>query len=133
MAELADAVELSPSHFHRLFKRATGLTPKAYAAGHRADRVRKELGGRGKVTAAIYDAGFNSSGRFYEEAAGMLGMTPTKYKAGGVDEELHFAIGESSLGAILGRLKRQGCGVHPDRRRPECSHREISKTVSPKP
>jgi AraC family transcriptional regulator of adaptative response/methylated-DNA-[protein]-cysteine methyltransferase len=101
LAELAAAVDLSPAYFHRLFKRATGLTPKMYAAGHRADRVRRELGRDGSVTAAIYDAGFNSSGRFYEQAAGMLGMTPSRYKAGGADEELRFAIGESSLGAIL--------------------------------
>jgi AraC family transcriptional regulator of adaptative response/methylated-DNA-[protein]-cysteine methyltransferase len=49
----------------------------------------------------IYDAGFNSSGRFYEQSTSMLGMTPTKYKAGGANEEIRFAIGQSSLGAIL--------------------------------
>ena len=101
LAELAAAIDLSPAYFHRLFKRVTGLTPKDYSAGRRADRVREELGRDGSVTAAIYDAGFNSSGRFYEQAAGMLGMTPTRYKAGGADEELRFAIGQSSLGAIL--------------------------------
>ena len=101
LADLAAAVGLSPGYFHRLFKRTTGLTPKDYAAGRRADRVRDGLGGHGSVTAAIYDAGFNSSGRFYAQAAGMLGMTPTRYRAGGADEELRFAIGQSSLGAIL--------------------------------
>ena len=101
LAAMAAAAGLSPGYFHRLFKRATGLTPKAYAAGRRADRVRGALAGAGSVTAAIYDAGFQSSGRFYEQAAGMLGMTPTRYKAGGVGEAIRFAIGQSSLGAIL--------------------------------
>ena len=101
LGELADAVELSPGYFHRVFKGVTGLTPGAYAAGYRAGRVRSALGGDGSVTEAIYDSGFNSSGRFYEQAAGMLGMTPTKYKAGGADEEIRFAVGLSSLGAIL--------------------------------
>jgi AraC family transcriptional regulator, regulatory protein of adaptative response / methylated-DNA-[protein]-cysteine methyltransferase len=86
LAELADAMGRSPSHFHRLFKSATGLTPKAYAAGHRAGRVRAELGKEGSVTEAIYDAGFNSSGRFYEQATSLLGMTPSRYKAGGTKE-----------------------------------------------
>lgn len=101
LAALAAAVELSPGHFHRVFKSVTGLTPKAYAAGHRAVRVREELAKGKSVTTAMYDSGFNSSGRFYEKAAGMLGMTPGRYKAGGADEEIRFAVGQSSLGAIL--------------------------------
>jgi AraC family transcriptional regulator of adaptative response/methylated-DNA-[protein]-cysteine methyltransferase len=98
---LADAVELSPTYFHRVFKGVTGLTPRAYAAARRGARVREALGGDGSVTAAIYDAGFNSSGRFYEQSTGMLGMTPTKWRAGGADEEIRFAVGQTSLGAIL--------------------------------
>jgi len=108
LTALADGVELSASYFHRLFKRSTGLTPKAYAAGHRAGRVRAELIKDGSVTAAIYDAGFNSSGRFYEQATGMLGMTPTRYKAGGANEDIRFAIGQSSLGAILAASSAKG-------------------------
>jgi len=101
LAELAEAAELSPGYFHRIFKAQTGLTPKAYAAAHRARRVRAELTRSTTVTEAIYDAGFNSNGRFYETARAVLGMTPTRYRAGGVDEELRFAVGQSSLGAIL--------------------------------
>lgn len=101
LRELAQAVDLSPSHFHRLFKTVTGLTPRAYAIGRRAGRVRAALAGSASVTEAIYGAGFNSSGRFYAQADEMLGMTPTRYKAGGADEEIRFAIGASSLGAIL--------------------------------
>jgi len=98
---LADAVGRSPSHFHRLFKAATGLTPKAYAAAHRGRRVREGLLAGAGVTQALYDAGFNSSGRFYAQATDMLGMTPSKYRGGGPDEDIRFAVGQSSLGAIL--------------------------------
>lgn len=108
LAGLADAMGRSPSHFHRLFKSATGLTPRAYAAGHRAGRVRAELGREGSVTEAIYDAGFNSSGQFYEQATSLLGMTPSRYKAGGTDEEIRFAIGECSFGAILVASSEKG-------------------------
>ncbi len=101
LAQLADAVELSQSYFHRLFKSITGLTPKAYAMAHRAERVRNELAKGHSVTEAMYDAGFNSSGRFYEKSKEMLGMTPSHYREGGANEELRFAIGQSSLGAIL--------------------------------
>ena len=101
LAALAEAAGLSPSHFHRLFKRLTGLTPRAYAAAHRAGRVRAELAKGHSVTAALYDAGFNSSGRFYEKSTDMLGMTPTHYRQGGTNEEIRFAVGQSSLGAIL--------------------------------
>ena len=101
LADLATAQGLSQSHFHRLFKAFTGLTPRAYAAGHRAERLRANLAAAASVTEAIYEAGFNSSGRFYEQAGAMLGMAPARYKGGGMGEELHFAIGQSALGAIL--------------------------------
>lgn len=101
LASLAAAVERSPGYLHRLFKSSTGLTPKDYAAGQRAARVRETLATSPTVTEAMYDAGFNSSGRFYEKSTEMLGMTPSRYRAGGLDEEIQFAIGESSLGAIL--------------------------------
>jgi AraC family transcriptional regulator of adaptative response/methylated-DNA-[protein]-cysteine methyltransferase len=102
LAELARAAGLSPHHFHRVFKRATGVTPREYGAEHRARRVRDELRRTsGTVTDAIYGAGFNSSGRFYETARERLGMTPTAYRAGGADAEIRFAVGECSLGAVL--------------------------------
>jgi AraC family transcriptional regulator of adaptative response/methylated-DNA-[protein]-cysteine methyltransferase len=77
------------------------VTPKAYAAAHRATRVRGELRTRSTVTEAIYGAGYGSSARFYETSNAVLGMTPTKYRAGGSDLEIRFAIGACSLGAIL--------------------------------
>src|SRR5262245_58632737 len=76
---LAAAAGLSRFHFHRLFKRVTGVTPKAYAQAHRSRLVRDELGRSETVTQAIYGAGFNSSGRFYETSSDLLGMTPTAF------------------------------------------------------
>lgn len=105
---LAAAAGRSPGYFHRVFKAATGLTPKAYAAADRAERVRRGLAAGGTVTAAIYDAGFNSSGRFYATSTDMLGMTPSRYRAGGANEEILFAVGQSSLGAILVASSRKG-------------------------
>lgn len=99
--ELAAKLNLSPFHFHRLFKAFTGLTPKAYATATRSARIRTQLAGQGSVTDAIFDAGYNSSGRFYEQSNQLLGMTPTRYRKGGRDATLRFAVGESSLGAIL--------------------------------
>jgi AraC family transcriptional regulator of adaptative response/methylated-DNA-[protein]-cysteine methyltransferase len=101
LEELAQRVGMSAYHFHRVFKQITGLTPREYAAAHRAKRVRKELGRSGTVTEAIFDAGYNSNGRFYEKSNAVLGMTPGNYRAGGANTEIRFAIGECSLGAIL--------------------------------
>jgi AraC family transcriptional regulator, regulatory protein of adaptative response / methylated-DNA-[protein]-cysteine methyltransferase len=108
LTDLAAAIGMSPSYFHRLFKAETGLTPKGYAAAHRAGRVRQELLKGQSVTGAIYDAGFSSSGRFYEKSTDMLGMTPTQYRAGGVNEEIRFAVGQSTLGAILVASSEKG-------------------------
>jgi AraC family transcriptional regulator, regulatory protein of adaptative response / methylated-DNA-[protein]-cysteine methyltransferase len=108
LTDLAAAIGRSASHFHRLFKAATGLTPKDFAAAHRAARVRDGLASGESVSDAIYDAGFNSSSRFYEKSADILGMTPTQYREGGANEEIRFAVGESSLGAILVASSKKG-------------------------
>jgi AraC family transcriptional regulator of adaptative response/methylated-DNA-[protein]-cysteine methyltransferase len=98
---LAQRAGLSAFHLHRVFKAVTGVTPKQYAAAHRSRRVRDELRSSGSVTNAIYDAGFNSSSRFYDQSSALLGMTPSRYRAGGVRTEIRFAVGECSLGSIL--------------------------------
>src|SRR5215470_2955892 len=108
LEELADAIGRSPSYFHRLFKATTGLTPKDYAAAHHAKRVRQGLASGNTVTETIYDAGFSSSGRFYEKSTDMLGMTPSQYRAGGANEEIRFAVGQTSLGAILVASSKKG-------------------------
>ena len=117
LEELARAVGRSPSYFHRVFKATTGLTPKDYAAAHRAKKVRQGLASGNTVTEAIYDAGFNSSGRFYEKSTDMLGMTPSQYRAGGANEEIRFAVGQTSLGAILVASSKKGVAVDPARGR----------------
>jgi AraC family transcriptional regulator of adaptative response/methylated-DNA-[protein]-cysteine methyltransferase len=113
LAELAARAGLSTYYFHRLFKTVTGVTPRAYAAAHRRRRVRRELEkGSKTVTDAIYAAGFNSGGRFYETSDQLLGMTPTAYRAGGVDAEIRFAVGECSLGSILVARSTKGvCAI----------------------
>ena len=112
LAELAAAAGLSPHHFHRLFRRITGLTPKAYADAHRGRRVREELAGGAAVTAALYDAGFNSSGRFYAAAEELLGMKPSTYRDGGADTVIRHAVGASSLGAVLAAATDTGvCAI----------------------
>ena len=98
---LARQADLSPYHFHRIFKSVTGITPKAYAAAHRTKRVRSALSRARSVTDAIYDSGYSSNGRFYENTDHVLGMTPRAFRAGGHRQQIRFAIGECSLGSIL--------------------------------
>jgi AraC family transcriptional regulator of adaptative response/methylated-DNA-[protein]-cysteine methyltransferase len=112
LAALAKRAGLSLHHFHRLFKSVTGLTPREYGEAHRARRVRDELRKSRTITDAIYDAGFNSSGRFYAATDGMLGMTPSDYRAGGRKAEIRFAVGECSLGSILVATTARGiCAI----------------------
>ena len=100
LADMAARAGLSPHHFHRRFKAITGLTPKAYADAHRAKKVREGLAAGETVTAALYDAGYGSSSRFYERSDAILGMTPKAFQTGGAGD-IRFAIGQCSLGSVL--------------------------------
>lgn len=109
---LAQAAGMSRFHFHRVFTRTVGLTPKAYAKAQRAERVRRELPQHGTVTEAIYEAGYNSNGRFYADSAAALGMSPRKFREGGTGETIRFAVGESTLGSILVASSERGvCAI----------------------
>ena len=110
--ELAAHAGLGTYYFHHVFKAVTGLTPKTYAAAHRAQRVRSKLEHGDTVTNAIYDAGYNSNSRFYEKSNQLLGMTPSTYRTGGANTDIRFAIGECSLGSILVACSNRGvCAI----------------------
>jgi len=112
LAAVAKEVGMSRFHFQRVFKTHTGLTPKAYALAHRSKRVRTELRRSSTVTDAIYEAGFNSNGRFYATSGQMLGMTPTAYRRGAPGTAIRYAIGECSLGLVLVARSEKGvCAI----------------------
>lgn len=109
---LAARAGLSAFHLHRVFKEVTGLTPRAYASAARASRMRAALRRSRTVTEAVYDAGFGSSSRFYESQGAILGMTPTRWRAGGAGATIRYAIGRCSLGSLLvGMTERGVCAI----------------------
>ena len=109
---LAAHLNVSPHHFHRIFKQITGLTPRKYAVAHRSQRLRTQLERGESVTDAIFEAGYNTNSRFYEKSNEVLGMTASRYRAGGTNTDIRFAVGESSLGAILVAQSERGvCAI----------------------
>lgn len=101
LAQLAKSAGMSVFHFHRLFRRSVGVTPRQFRAQTMIEKAKKSMRGGDSVTAAIYEAGFSSNGRFYESAAKHLGMQPRKVGLGGVDETIQFIIRRCELGLVL--------------------------------
>ncbi|MEO5866553.1 MAG: bifunctional DNA-binding transcriptional regulator/O6-methylguanine-DNA methyltransferase Ada [Sphingomonas sp.] len=101
LEELAARVGYAPHHFHRLFKRATGVTPAAYARGLKAQRAARALSKETSVTDAIYEAGYSAPSRFYEGGAKRLGMTPSAWARGGAGVTIRWTIADTSLGKML--------------------------------
>lgn len=108
LAELAGAVGYSPTHFQRVFTRATGLSPAAYARALREERAREALASGDSVTGAIYDAGFEAPSRFYDAMEGKLGMKPSAWVRGGAGVTIRWAVVESSLGPMLVAATEKG-------------------------
>ncbi len=106
--DLATAAGLSPFHFHRLFKQVTGITPNAYARQRRAERLRTTLQEQPTVTDALYDAGYASSSRMYDEAGETLGMAPRTYQRGAPGETIQMAVAPCSLGYLVVAATERG-------------------------
>jgi len=109
LLQLAQQAHLSTTHFHRLFKQTTGLTPKQYSQALREQRLRGALHDGVSVTDAIVSAGYSSSSRFYEKPKQILGMQARRYQNGGAELDIRFAVGQCSLGAIL--VAQSGLGI----------------------
>jgi AraC family transcriptional regulator of adaptative response/methylated-DNA-[protein]-cysteine methyltransferase len=110
--EVARAAGMSRHHFHRVFKEKTGLTPGAYLGALRKRRALAGLGNGRTATEAAYEAGYSSSGRFYEHCAPTLGLKPKAFRKGGAGEVIRFAAGECSLGSILVAATERGiCAI----------------------
>ncbi|MBW3616834.1 MAG: bifunctional DNA-binding transcriptional regulator/O6-methylguanine-DNA methyltransferase Ada [Proteobacteria bacterium] len=115
LGALAEAMGVSPHHLQRTFKGVTGISPRDYAAAHRAGRLRQALGESGAVTEAIFAAGYGSTSRFYERSAVELGMTASAFRAGAPGCTIRFAVGQSTLGAVLvARSARGLCAILMD-------------------
>ena len=112
LATLARRIGGSPYHLQRNFKRIVGVTPREYADACRLRTVKRRLRESGAVTAAVFDAGYGSSSRFYERAAPKLGMSPTAYRRGGAGMSIRYAVVDSCLGRLLVAATSRGvCSV----------------------
>lgn len=112
LRELGDQLHISPYHLQRLFKAATGVTPRRYAMLQRARRFRAQVRNGQPLTEALYSAGYSSSSRLYEHANEQLGMTPATYRYGGKEMRIHFTIVDCYLGRMLVAATERGvCAV----------------------
>ncbi len=108
LSQLAEAVGYSPGHFQRVFSRATGLSPAAYARALREERARAALSGGGRVTDAIYEAGYEAPSRFYDEMKGKLGMSASDWRDGGKGRTIHYDVVPTTLGPMLVAATERG-------------------------
>nr|WP_298897488.1 methylated-DNA--[protein]-cysteine S-methyltransferase [uncultured Altererythrobacter sp.] len=106
--ELATITGYSPTHFQRVFKRATGLSPAAYSRALREERAKDALIGASRVSDAIYDAGYEAPSRFYEGVEGKMGMTASDWKKGGAGRAIHWVVVETSIAPMLVAATERG-------------------------
>jgi AraC family transcriptional regulator of adaptative response/methylated-DNA-[protein]-cysteine methyltransferase len=112
LAELGRAVGSSPSHLQRVFKESTGVTPRQYAAAWRLDRFKAMIKNGQGISTALYEAGFGSSSRLYENSEEQMGMSPGAYRKGGKGMDIYHTVAACSMGRLLVAATDKGvCSV----------------------
>jgi AraC family transcriptional regulator of adaptative response/methylated-DNA-[protein]-cysteine methyltransferase len=112
LASLAAIAGLSPTHLQRAFRRRYGVSPAEYARARRFHQLREVLRDGAAVTDAVYEAGFGSGSRVYEESDRRLGMTPASYRAGGAGASIRYTTTQTPLGMLLVATTAKGiCSV----------------------
>ncbi len=112
LERLSEAFGQSPFHLQRTFKKALGITPRAYADSCRMGLLKRNLQSGRSVTHALYDAGYSSSSRLYERTASQLGMTPDKYRRGAIATTIRYTCADSPLGRMLVAATEKGiCAI----------------------
>lgn len=111
--ELAARTGANPRQLHRLFRDTLGVTPRQYAAAARLDALKAKLRQGTPVTDAVYEAGYGSSSRLYENAGSRMGMTPAAYRKRGAGLAVTWDIGDTKLGRMLVASTERGiCALY---------------------
>ena len=108
LTELAAIVKLSPSHLQRSFTARFGISPAEYLAQRKLGTLKSALREGRDVSSALYDAGYGSPSRVYEQGAAKLGMTPARYRAGGEGEQIRWSLLDTALGTALVATTQRG-------------------------
>ena len=108
LPELGARFHISPYHLQRIFKRATGISPREYAANLRLEDFKAHIREGERITDAIFDAGYSSSSRLYEQSDAKLGMTPTAYRKGGAGMTIFYSAVPCPLGYLLVAVTERG-------------------------
>lgn len=110
--ELSARIGMAPHHFHRIFKKIAGVTPKAYECSHRGVRLRGALRDSSSVAEAVYAAGLSSTSGFHAAVDQSIAMKPSAFRAGGAGEAIEFAVADCSLGRVLVAMTPRGvCAI----------------------
>ena len=108
LQDLGEEFHISPYHLQRLFKAATGVSPREFAASLRLEDFKTRVQGGESITDAIYSVGYSSSSRLYENSDEKLGMAPSAYRKRGQGKTIFFSVTPCPLGQLLVAVTERG-------------------------
>ncbi|HEY3929748.1 MAG TPA: methylated-DNA--[protein]-cysteine S-methyltransferase [Candidatus Koribacter sp.] len=106
--QIAQHEGLQLRRLNQIFRSVLGVTVREYLASHKLDDFKSKLKSSGDVTSSMYEAGFSSPSRLYEQSNSVLGMTPASYGRGGRGALITFGIRKSDIGQLLVATTEKG-------------------------
>jgi AraC family transcriptional regulator, regulatory protein of adaptative response / methylated-DNA-[protein]-cysteine methyltransferase len=107
---LAQSIDLSPFHFHRLFSNWAGVTPKDFLQSLTFEHVKTLLHRGGSVLEAALDAGLSGAGRLHDLCIALEAASPGELKTGGAGLRIDYGVAESPFGdALIAETSRGVC------------------------
>ena len=108
LEDVAAHVHLSPFHFHRVFCKWAGTTPKRFLQALTLERSKRMLQDEGSIMDVSFSMGLSGGSRLYDHFVKLEAVTPGEYRSGGQGVTIQYGVNETPFGKIFVAITPRG-------------------------
>jgi AraC family transcriptional regulator of adaptative response/methylated-DNA-[protein]-cysteine methyltransferase len=109
LEEVAEKINVSPTHFQKMFSDWAGTSPKKFlqfiSLEHAKSLLKQE---KASLFDTAYETGLSSTSRLHDLFVKIEGMSPAEYKNGGKSLNINYSFSETPFGKVITASTEKG-------------------------